>query len=284
MYIIHHSKDLDGWSSGAILKSKYPNAQLMGWDYKDPVPNFNLFHNKKVIMVDISFPIEKCVELALVAKELIIIDHHISFKKEVDKYTETNKLPFKYIYEDGIAACEIAWKYVRSGPPALPILLLGRYDTWRKNEGDWDNETLPFQLYMRTICNDATNFPEEFLTSRGVLYLDKSIEIGKAILKYQEKADENLTRNLAFTRLAFKGLTALCVNTFAFSSDTVKSIYDPIIYDVMIGFNFNGKKWSVSLRSTKEEVNVSEIAKARGGGGHAQAAGFEVDNYEDIFK
>jgi len=34
------------------------------------------------------------------------------------------------------------------------------------------------------------------------------------------------------------------------------------------------KKWRVSLYTTKKEINVGEIAKKFGGGGHTSAAGF----------
>ena len=34
----YHSKDPDGWVSGAIVKRKYSDIELRGWDYKDPIP------------------------------------------------------------------------------------------------------------------------------------------------------------------------------------------------------------------------------------------------------
>ena len=36
----YHSKDMDGSFSGAVLKYKYPDIELRGWDYKDEVPSF----------------------------------------------------------------------------------------------------------------------------------------------------------------------------------------------------------------------------------------------------
>jgi nanoRNase/pAp phosphatase (c-di-AMP/oligoRNAs hydrolase) len=68
-----------------------------------------------------------------------------------------------------------------------------------------------------------------------------------------------------------------------FSSETCRSIYNPDKHDIMIGFILIGNKWSVSLRSAKEEVDVSLIAKRKGGGGHKGAAGFEVKTFEEIW-
>lgn len=43
MIIIHHNKDMDGYASGAICKLRYWDAKLIGWDYKDPIPDFEQF-------------------------------------------------------------------------------------------------------------------------------------------------------------------------------------------------------------------------------------------------
>ena len=68
------------------------------------------------------------------------------------------------------------------------------------------------------------------------------------------------------------------------SSDTLASKFDSSKHDLMIGFAYNGRNWGISLRSIGDKVDVSQIAKTRGGGGHSQSAGFQVDTFEDIFK
>jgi len=126
MICIHHNKDMDGYTSGAVVKHRYPEAKLIGWDYKDDIPDFEQFRDEEVIMIDISFPIKKIVELASIAQKLTIIDHHISFAK--DFYKEILKMEYinslkgvnhtvlggklQYVYELGIAACEIGWKHL----------------------------------------------------------------------------------------------------------------------------------------------------------------------------
>ncbi len=84
--------------------------------------------------------------------------------------------------------------------------------------------------------------------------------------------------------IEFEGLRAICLNQGAFSSNTLQTVYDPEKHDIMLGFQFNGRFWNVSLRSAKDEVDVSVIAKSRGGGGHKAAAGFEAKTFEGIFK
>ena len=71
----------------------------------------------------------------------------------------------------------------------------------------------------------------------------------------------------------------LSMNTLDFNSTTFESVWDPNKYDLMLPFavKSNGKV-RCSLYTTKPEINCGEIAKALGGGGHRQAAGFELDS------
>lgn len=285
MIIIHHSKDMDGYCSGAICKLKYPEAELIGWDYKDPIPDFEQFRGQDVIMIDITFPIEKLKELGRLCSQLTVIDHHISFKKEYDERVDAWD-SFLYVYKDRKAACEIGWTYLFPDKP-LPhsVLLIGRYDTWRQEEGDWKEETLPFKYYMYGQCNSAESFPK-WVLQRSQIYdmkIETAIDSGKDVMKYQEMIDESATRAYSFEKEAY-GYRALVLNVPYFNSESLKTRYNPENHDIMIGFCYTGSKWSVSLRSAKSEVDCSIIAKQRGGGGHKGAAGFEAANFEDIFK
>lgn len=305
MIVIHHNKDMDGYASGAICQLKYPDAKLIGWDYKDPIPDFAEFVGEDVLMIDITFPIKKLMELALMSR-LTVIDHHVSFAKDFktefglsdetfnpldnDLHIFDNKTnEFTYVYQNQRAACEIGWQYLfpnKSIPKA--ITLIGRYDTWRQQEGNWKNETLPFKYFMYGQCNSSGEFPLWLIFDTGfegekyLKMINDAVESGKDIMKYQEMMDEAATRAYHFEKEAY-GVRAIVLNVPYFSTETVKSYYNPDKHDIMVGFNFSGGKWIVSLRSAKPEIDVSLIAKARGGGGHKGAAGFEVDSFEKIF-
>jgi len=109
---VYHSRDLDGWMSAAIVKhwwkqdcaSRVPQITFMnrenviitpfdvivfiGWDYGNPIPNLEEYD--KVIMVDISFPVDEMDELfEKLDASLVWIDHHISAIKangELDEW------------------------------------------------------------------------------------------------------------------------------------------------------------------------------------------------------
>lgn len=306
IFCIHHNKDLDGFTSGAIVKRAFPDCELIGWDYKDDIPDFERFRGSTVIMIDITFPVEKMVELSKLC-ELTVIDHHISPFRDLEKIykTESLKAPFHpmmvtdflYVYKDRAAACEIGWEFFFPNVEMpYAVKLLGRYDTWRQEEGDWEGETLPFQYYMRTEISKPEDFEDTWFFSERAekeedLFLDEYesnildvVNKGISILKYQSIQDQLACERSAFERTIYGGLRGLCLNARAFSSNTMSSIYDPNKHDIMIGFEYAKDKWGVSLRSTKDDVDVSLIAKARGGGGHKAAAGFEVDSFDKIFE
>lgn len=283
MIVYHHDKDMDGYTSGAIMKHKFPHAELRGWDYAYEVPEIAELTNKVVYLIDVTFPLEVLQELGMLAEKLVVIDHHISFKKQVDALKED--LNFEYVYDGTIAACEIGWKYCFPNtkvPEA--IKLISKYDTWQNGDKEeWNNRILPFKYFMYGQTNRPDNFPVELLEPNTLGEVGISIEIGKGIMEYEDTINESLTAKFSFEKEVFDGLNALCINHFPFGSQVVQSAWNPEIHDLMVGFCYVGNKWSVSLRS-EGDMDVSEIARSRGGGGHKNAAGFEVDNFEDIFK
>lgn len=280
----YHNKDLDGFFSGAVVKHKYPEVELRGWDYKDPVPDFSEMEEfDEVILIDITFPLDTLLELGKI-KKLTVIDHHISFIKQV---YEKEVINFEFVFDDKMSACELGFQHYFGYIPEI-VELVGKYDTWRANgTPEWETSVLPMKYWMYGNVNK----PEDVNTEWFVKYyedaeyemMDRMIQTGKSIMNYENKMNESKTRNYAFEREAY-GLRALCMNTNFFSSETMKTMFDPEKHDIMIGFAYTGNTWSVSLRSVEGGADVSVIARERGGGGHKGAAGFEVKTFEDIFK
>ena len=287
-----HSKDMDGYFSGAVLKYKYPDIELRGWDYKDEVPSFESMKGyDEIILIDITFPFDILQELGTKTK-LTVIDHHVSFKKQVDNHLQIGHdivtdnlkyITFEYIYDDKLSACELGFKYYFGYIPPI-VELVGKYDTWRANGTyEWDTIVLPMKYYLYgkvSKPNDVTNY---WFDEYSGDIVDNMLEIGKSIMEYERKMDESKTNSYAFEREAY-GLRALCINTNFMSSETMITKFDSSKHDIMIGFAYNGNNWGISLRSIEGGVDVSQIATVRGGGGHSQSAGFQVVTFEDIFK
>ena len=278
---VYHNRDLDGFTSGAIIKLKYPDAKMIGYDYGQPFEQE--IKGEPIIMADVSLPMKTMVKIAQLSNwQLTWIDHHISAINDYKEFVGEGETFCNAVLENGIAACEGAWKHLFPNKEMpLAVKLLGEYDTWRNSDKQrWDNEILPFQFGMRLYCNSVDSFPVEVFENEE--FVKQIIHEGLTVLKYQSQVNELQCKKASF-ETEFNGLRAICLNGGGFNSDVFKSVYDESKHDIMMPFQFDGKKWTISLYTTKDEVDCSIIAKANGGGGHKKAAGFQVEDISKVF-
>lgn len=285
MICIYHSRDLDGFTSAAIVKRKYPDATLIGYDYGEELSIDKIPAAEPIIMVDVSLPMDKMLLLANRShNKFTWIDHHASAIKDYEKFRETNDWFCHAVLKSGIAACEITWLHLfQNEVVPTAVRLLGEYDTWRNADKEhWEDVVLPLQYGMRLICNSPETFPIYLFGEEMNEEIWDIKRRGNIILKYQAQSNENFCQKAAFTH-TMDGVRCLCINKFGGGSMVFDSIYDESKHDIMMPFFFNGTKWIFSLYSTKPEIDCSVIAKARGGGGHKGAAGFEAEDISSVF-
>ena len=289
-YCVYHSRDLDGYTSGAIVKMAMEEGNtecvLIGYDYGQPFPYEKIEAGRPVVMVDVSLPMAEMVKLAEHTGGMFTwIDHHISAITEFNEMVVPDKDSNFYIQavlDNTISACEAVWRFFFPHR-ALPIAieLLGKYDTWREHDTEyWKTDILPFQYGMRQICSSPETFPQAIINDSFFVRDVKSD--GVTILKYQKQIDAIAARS-AF-EIDFMGYKAICINGGGFNSQAFESVYDESKHDLMMPFKYDGVKWIFSLYTTKE-IDCSKLAKEMGGGGHKKAAGFQSPNIpEFIFK
>lgn len=282
---IYHSSDLDGICSRDIVKCVFNNSasvNCIGWTYGDLIPEELTdidVNNTKVVIVDISLDNPTMMRLSTLSREqgleVVWIDHHITAieASEALKFSDLNGIRVV-----GVAACELTFKYffpLIDVPKA--IQLLSAYDVWNKKRFDWDKETLPFQYGMRLY----QEIPIKFFINRKKdteVWIEDVINDGETIIGYNKERMVSVCSN-SF-EMIIDGYTAICVNSQDFSSNTFESVYNPDMHDLMFNFAIRPSESGNlfirgSLYSTKD-INVSDIAKKLGGGGHKQAAGFEL--------
>ena len=269
MKCFYHSSDLDGHCSGAIVKLKYPNCELIPINYGKEIDLDTIEKNEVVYMVDFSLkPFKQMFALNEKAK-LFWIDHHAT---AIDNACTRN-----FIASGGSllkldrAGCELTWEYCFPDKP-LPrsVYLLGRYDIWDHQDPD----VLPFQYGMKGFEN---TYPQNQEMWSGVLNdfdLDKIIQWGHIIQEYEKNQNIKICKSQAF-ETEFKGYKCICINRGFTNSKLFDSIDK---YDIMIAFHRRKGLWFVSLYSQKDEINCGKIASLYGGGGHKGAAGFQCNN------
>lgn len=286
--IVYHKVDLDGVFSAAVAKMKYESrgyeCVLYPWTYGDSMDGIE----EKVAgdidiltLVDLSFPDNerKLLEFNLLCPYgAVWIDHHATAIEQCRDLNICGKR------EIGTAACELTWKYMFPNRD-VPLLIqyLSAYDVWNKDRFEWD-DVMAVQYAMRgrvgLNVKSAQNYLEYYRNETNELqlsFMDGLIKEGASILGYLSRKNKSECEIYSF-EAEFMGFKAICMNTLDFNSTTFESVWDPNKYDLMLPFavKSNGKV-RCSLYTTKPEINCGEIAKALGGGGHRQAAGFEID-------
>lgn len=314
MLLIYHSKDLDGWSSGYLLKKKFPNGELFGYHYGEPIPWDKMNSHSEIVMADVSFPADVMEKLAIEKDSFVWLDHHISAikdlffpnkeLKEYDKELLRGDRPMKWNYKNMTAwlntkysAAEIVWAVYHSkvkpigdvspcgdfSDKPFGLNLIGLYDSFRHNElpKPEQEQTMQFQYAARAFVSGVDNV-NQAIYADNYLILDTWLEHGDTIL-----LRENQKAKKAFERafpIHLDGHFGYAVN---------EEKLNPKNFDVDTGeaefvLSFWMKEdmsWECSIYATGyTDIDVSKIAKKRNGGGHIRAAGMKIDNIDALLK
>ena len=266
---IYHSVDLDGWTSAAIVKNKFPDVELVGWCYGDEIPLDKMKEADVIIMVDISFS----AEIMLQFPEVIWIDHH---KSAIEDSLAREYAGVMGHRDTEFAACELTWMYFYNAPMPEAIRLLGRYDCFGHKGTSEEKKVLYFQYYARSIVNSPEG--AEVFLHMNASSIAHCIQHGCSIHQYlcmEAKAAYASGFPGKFDGKPFIIISKERFNPINFGIDYAKDGY--------VGaacFWYNNGIWTWSLYSDDGVTDVSEIAKARGGGGHFGASGFRSDKLE----
>lgn len=265
---VFYHNDLDGQCAAAIIYKEFspsPAIQFIEMDYDKSIDIESIYEKTKIYIVDFSFKpyvMEKILEKT---KNVIWIDHH--------------KTAFEYRYSQNLeglrdikfAGCELTWKYFY-GNKAIPlaIRLIADRDIWAFRYGeDTDKFVLSLSLHDTNPVSASWNH----LFSNKDQIINKMIKEGELLALYRNSLCKEYVEKYGF-EVKFEGYKCFALGLLGFGSTAFGEKIKE--YDICISFEFNGDKWIISLYS--EKVDVSEIAKKYGGGGHFGAAGFSNEN------
>lgn len=270
MLCIYHIADHDGKGSAAIVKTVFPETELMGLNHDMEVPYEEIEKHDKIVICDIALPVKYMLELNKKI-DLTWIDHHISVIKEYDELMATGEYePIKGIRQVGTAALVLTWQYFYPDKE-LPegLRLLGLNDIYDLR----DRRVRPFELAIQSYgVNRPTDKVWQQIIS-GEMDIKAVVEKGNAILGWVRQKNYRLVRGMAFES-EYKGLKCICSNMAQGQSEFFDSLENLRSYDFMANFFMNKKnRWNITFYTYKDDVDVSKIAAEFGGGGHAKAAG-----------
>ena len=269
MLCIYHIADHDGKGSGAVVKSVFPEIELLGLNHDMEIPYDLIEKHEKVVVCDYALPVEYMFKLSETI-DFTWIDHHASV---IDKYEEElakGRNPIKGLRQVGKAAIELCWEYFYTSKEVpLGIVLLAKNDLFDLS----DPRVRPFEFAMQSF---GVNTPDDKIWTElfeNRLDIEEMIQDGQRILGWINVRNYRLVRSMAFES-EIDGYKCICANMPQGYSSFYDSVENRDSYDVMINFYMNkNQKWNLSFYSSKKNVDVSKIAAKFGGGGHRGAAG-----------
>jgi oligoribonuclease NrnB/cAMP/cGMP phosphodiesterase (DHH superfamily) len=291
IYIVHHN-DLDGRAAAGILLGSLVDdvAEVFEMSYGQKLPEAVQGATKEdtVYMLDFSLqPFTEMLELDE-RTNFVWIDHHQSAINEAAKLG----CHFSGDQDSRYCGAELTLLYCHRGilqPEIQAVTLVGDWDTWRHKDIK-DSCAPAFKVSFDAMSpKQVIAWFEEAVqlqqTDRKLLQelTEAQITTGKALLEYEKIQDAELMKARAFD-CTFSGKPAIVANIGQRGSNRFESVYDPDKHDLIVGFALeNTGKFTVSLYSTKDEIDCGELAKELGksspypsGGGHKGAAGFQT--------
>lgn len=219
--------------------------------------------DREVYILDFSYKRPVLSELCRVARRVTILDHHISAQQELAGLEqEFDNLEVVFDMERSGAA--ITWDYFHHTPlPGLLACVQDR-DLWRFQVPDSQHITAALMSY-------PLEFERWHTWATSDQALAKLADEGRAINRYREQLMAQYRQLAVMGTIA--GYEVPIVNCpSAIVSELVGQLAQG--YPFAAGYTDKGGQRRWSLRSTQEGLNVAEIARAFGGGGHPRAAGF----------
>jgi oligoribonuclease NrnB/cAMP/cGMP phosphodiesterase (DHH superfamily) len=228
------------------------------------------------------------------------IDHHITAINNLSNYT------FNGLQKSGDAGVLNVWKFltnefntklnehfhediIKNEIPKA-IQLVNDHDIWNRNgKFNWDNEVMPFKLFINSLENELNNNQSELIDNLFNFMMipekvQEAINIGKYINKYNiSKYKRDASRNIF--KAEWLDYSCLVINGSDDGSIPFEYYLDYKDFDLYISYRYTGKSFVYGIYTTKSYINVGEIAKMYlNGGGHKGAAGGETKHLIDFTK
>jgi oligoribonuclease NrnB/cAMP/cGMP phosphodiesterase (DHH superfamily) len=230
-------------------------------------PPWDKITGRVVYLLDFSYK-QRMLELMIAGcQALVLLDHHKTAQAELAGVP--GFAPHLIRFDMDKSGGRLAWEYFH---PFTPAPWLVDYtedrDLWRWKL-DWSREISAF------LASHPFGFHTWDVFARltpGTPSWERFVNEGAAILRYQARQVDEQVKNA--TEIELDGHRVLCVNATHLTSEIAGKLAEGRPFGVCYFLRGDGTK-VVSLRSREGGVDVSEIARKRGGGGHRNSAGYQ---------
>lgn len=256
---IYHGNCADGFGAAWVVSQALDAVEFYPGVYQDPPPDVT---GRDVVMVDFSYKRPVLLEMALSANSILILDHHKTAEFDLTDLPDNVTAIFDQSHSGSI----LTWNHFFPDkcPPQLLLYIEDR-DLWK------------FELPSSREVNAAIfSFPYDFDTWNGMLATEVEVlaNQGEAIERKHFK-DVHELLGVVSREMNIGGYRVPVANLpYTMTSDAGHILATGKPFAACYWDTPNGRVFS--LRSSDGGLDVSEIAKGYGGGGHMHAAGFRI--------
>lgn len=256
---IYHGNCADGFGAAWVVRKALGDIGFYPGKYQEPPPDAT---GNDVVMVDFSYKRPVLLNLAERANSILVIDHHKTAMEDLIDLPPN----VTAIFDMEHSGAMLTWEYFFPGqePPALLRHIEDR-DLWRF--------ALP---NTRQIQANLFSYPYDFRVWDTLMAEapETLAAEGEAI---ERKHFKDLRELLDVTTrdMVIGGHRVPVANLpYTMSSDAGHALATRRPFAACYWDTPEGRVFS--LRSNNDGIDVSEVAKQYGGGGHTKAAGFKV--------
>ena len=260
--LIYHGGCQDGFGAAwAVWKRRGDDFDYFPGIHHEPPPDVS---GRDLVIADFSYPLEIMRRLLTAADSITIIDHHVSAARELQPLLDAGDIDG--IFDMQKSGAMLTWEWFHPGEPAPRLL-----------EYIQDRDLYRFALPdSRAISSALFSHPQDFATWDALMAgdLEQLRQDGIAIERKQQRDIRALVKS-GTRRMQLSGYEVPVLNVpFTMASDAGNLLAQGEPFAVCYWDDADGRVFS--LRSSAEGMDVSEIARAFGGGGHRHAAGFRL--------
>lgn len=257
--VLYHASCADGFGAAFAAWKKYGDAAEYRAVNHGSRPPEDLA-GKHVLIVDFSYRLWHLDALRDVAASLVVLDHHKTAVEDLRNFPGA-------VFDMNRSGATLTWWTLHETRPPLLLEYVEDRDLWRF--------LLP---ESREVSAALQSHPREFLVwdyfASAPERIDELRQEGRAILRYKNQIVREMAQHVRWRDIAGHRVpTVNATACFSEVGDLLCEMYPDAPFAAYYLDRSDGlRQWGARSRSG---FDVSEVAKAFGGGGHPAAAGWQ---------
>jgi len=254
--VIYHANCNDGFGAAySAWKLLGNRAEYHAASHGSPPPDVT---GKKVVILDFSYNNATTKALIEQAEELWVIDHHKSNMVELHDISNTH-------FDMTKSGAMLAWEFFHPGKESPKFI------NYIQDRDLWQWELAYSKEFSAAFDMVPWNF-DEYEKFEDDSVFDDAVKRGSYILAYSKTVIKKVCDKA--TKRTYKEYDVMVVNSSHWMSEIGATLAKDCDFAMIWYYDHDACMYKVSLRAFHDTMDVSEIAKSFGGGGHRKAAGF----------